>query len=83
MEGGRKIISPILLLVDVREANLNTGLPTIHLQVCGEEEKGRTTHAHSPHRAWRSEAKGEGSRHVCEWSIEIQPKASQVHDFLL
>jgi hypothetical protein len=26
---------------------------------------------------------GAGTRRVCQWSVEIRPKASQVHGFLL
>jgi hypothetical protein len=64
MEGGRKIIS-LTWLIDVKEANLNIGLSSVHLQVCEEEEKGRTTCTCSGV-AWRGETMGEGARHACE-----------------
>jgi hypothetical protein len=61
----------------------------MHLQECGEEEKGRNTcvcSLTSPHRAGPGEAwcgKAMGARRAHEWSAEIWPKASQVCDFLL
>jgi hypothetical protein len=38
----------------------------MHLQVCGEEEKGRHTHARSLASPGRGEAMGVGARRACE-----------------
>jgi hypothetical protein len=43
MEGGRKNLSLTSLVeVEWREADIKSELSSIHLQVCGEEKKGRT-----------------------------------------
>jgi hypothetical protein len=66
------------------KVNLNSGLPSMN--VCGEEEKVRNTHAcslSSPHRHGETRRRVRALENAREWSVEILPKAFQAHNFLL